>query len=439
MVQITQADRRITTRRKTTKQIATLGNSPYEYYSSGLGVRSLLYSKDTLLRNNGYGYSARAIELYLDLLTDDQVFTSFDKQMTEIEARPWHIKPSVENNKARKIADFIKEVLQNLENYEPVDFNDITLGTTSVGYYDLLRTLGIGVVAGLSPLSMYFLKNAKNYFPILKPIDPARIQFELGKDGATIFPKLLTKRHSFHGIYLPSNSILMYRYWAYPNNDPYGYGLGRILFDPVKWREEGLIRWLNIIDKHSDPPRDGTYPKDATKEQIQNFKNSLVNMGTDGVLVKPEGFTVEYMTPGSDVDGLVNNFREVLSSNISKVITGEALTGEKEAVSTYVRDKVSESIRIVKARGWSRSFDSFLNRSLIPYVTELNFPGEEPPKLVTEWVDIEDHINLIQTLDNIGYDVQDEHIQEITDIPQQLKDAKKRKTFNFPQSTSSAS
>lgn len=413
-----------------TKQLATPVNDPYEHHIRTAKQRFRLQHKDSLLQNTGLN-DARAVELYLDTVTDDQVYSSWDKQMTEIEARDWHIKPSGDTKKAKNIAAFVEDVLLTLEMNEKDQDDGLSLATTSSGYEMLLRTLGLGILSGISPSSVSWVRRKGNYYPIIKAFDPARILFESGPAGQKIYPKLLTRRHYTEGIMLPPRSAMIYRYWAIPNGDPYGYGLGRFIYNLTEWRREGIIRHLNILDKYSDAVKDGSYPEGACEEDITNFKNALRSLGTDGTIIHPETFKIGYYNPPSSISDIVDGFREFVSSAVSKIITGEAVTGEKDATTTYVRDKVSNSIRIIKAQGWSKSFDSFLNRTLIKWIVELNFPGEKPPLLVTEWVDVEAKIGQLERLKNLGFTADKAELQELVDVM-----AKKKKTpskkFNFP-------
>ncbi len=420
-----------TIRKINTRQLITPANDPYEFHVRTYKNRLRLQHKDSLLENRGIS-DARAVELYLDIVTDDQVYTSWDKQMVEIEARPWHVVPAKKTKKGKLIAEFVTDVLENLELNEEDEVMGFMLGTTSSGYNDLIRALGLGVISGISPLSVQWTERRSKYYPILRAVDPARVLFEASEDGTKIFPKILTRRHYTHGIMAPSKSLILYRYWAIPNGDPYGYGLGRFIYDLAEWRREGLTRWLNIIDKYSDPVKEGTYSDGAQDEEVELFTNALTHLGTDGTIVKPEGFSVDYYSPPTGVHDLVKDFIDYMSASISKVITGEAVTGEKDATTTYVRDKVSNSIRIVKASGWSRSFDSLLNRTLIKWLVNANFPGEPVPKLVTEWVDVDSKLLQLEKLKNLGYNADQNELQELVDVaPKPKKKVAPKKTFNF--------
>ena len=418
-------------RKINTRQLITPANDPYEFHVRTYKNRLRLQHKDSLLENRGIT-DARAVELYLDLVTDDQVYTSWDKQMVEVEARPWHILPAKTNKKSKLIAKFVTDVLENLELNEPDNHLGHMLGTTSSGFNDLLRTLGLGVISGISPISVQWIERNGKYYPILRAVDPARVLFEASANGTKIYPKIVTRRHYTHGMMVPSKSLILYRYWAIPNGDPYGYGLGRFIYDLTEWRREGLTRWLNIIDKYSDPVKEGTYSDGAKDEEVDDFTNALTRLGTDGTIVKPEGFTVDYYSPPTGVHELVKTFIDYMSASISKVITGEAVTGEKDATTTYVRDKVSNSIRIIKAAGWSRSFDSLLNRTLIKWIVNANFPGEPVPKLVTEWVDVDQKLLQLEKLKNLGYNANQTELQELVDIaPKPKRTGTPKKSFNF--------
>ena len=220
-----------TIRKINTRQLITPANDPYEFHVRTYKNRLRLQHKDSLLENRGIS-DARAVELYLDIVTDDQVYTSWDKQMVEIEARPWHVVPAKKTKKGKLIAEFVTDVLENLELNEEDEVMGFMLGTTSSGYNDLIRALGLGVISGISPLSVQWTERRSKYYPILRAVDPARVLFEASEDGTKIFPKILTRRHYTHGIMAPSKSLILYRYWAIPNGDPYFTRRCRVIGQP---------------------------------------------------------------------------------------------------------------------------------------------------------------------------------------------------------------
>lgn len=422
-----------------TKQIATSQNNPYERNtlgSSGDGNYKLLH-QDTLLRNNEYGGDARSVELYLDIMTDDSVYYPWSRQLSDIVAQPWHIEPASESPEDEEVAEFITETLERLEYFEDQEKDNFTVATTSYGYSGYLRTLGLGTITGISPISCVWKQDEHSgkYIPMLRPIDPSRVGFEVNKGNGLIYPKLLTKKYSYDGIYMPYRSLLLYRYWAVPTSDPFGYGLGRFIYHLVQWRKEDLTYWLNIIDKFSDPTKVGTYPANATEEEVLEFQNALQRLGSDGTLTLPEGFTVEFQQNTGNADELLEQLREFTSVAISKIISGEATVGEKYSNGNNNKDTISNSVRLKKAQEWSLSFDTFTNSTLIKWLTEVNFPGRKPPRIVTEWVDKEELITTVERLDAIGYKVDPEYLEEMFDLPrieEEPQPSKGRRQFNLP-------
>ncbi len=408
-----------------TKSIATEVNNPYsQYFSPGSNSElRQVFTKDTLLQTVANFGGTRAIEAYLDIITDDAVFSAYDKQVSDILDRNFHVEAGGESDIDKLCAEKAQEMLENLHIVDQKSKEGYLLSPTMIGYDGLLRTLALGMITGLSSIGVSWYQNEDSeglWLPKLNPIDPARITFETDKAGNN-YPKLLTKRKSFQGIFIPYGSALIFRHWAVPNDSPYGYGLGRFLYFLVEWRREDLTYWLNIVDKYSDPLKVGTYPQSATEMEVEMFQDAIRKVASDGAMSMPEGFSLEILDQTTQPE-LVTELREFCSAAISKIITGEATIGEREVAGGQNRQTISNSIRVLKARSWSKTFDSFISSSLLKMFRDFNFPEARPPKLVTEWDNKEQLLNQIETLQRIGYNVSKEFIEEAFDLPQETEE-----------------
>ena len=110
--------------------------------------------------------------------------------------------------------------------------------------------------------------------------------------------RIATREHPYIGEELPPRKFVVHRYWAQNNGDPYGAGLGRILYPLVKFKRRALESQLLYSDRFSNPTAVAKAPLSATAVEVDTLYDHLSNLSQETALVLPEGFDLEFVTPG---------------------------------------------------------------------------------------------------------------------------------------------
>lgn len=416
-------------------ELASMANDPYNY-----GVLTPTFGKirvepkDRILIEKG-GNGSDSIELYLDLLTDNQVYAQWDRQMGEIISKDWFLEPGGDTLEDKLALEYTEETLKSLSlnsrDYDPVSHSGI-LGSGQ-GLDGLTRGLGLALITGISPAEIIWRESSDrtNSYPEVDSVklrDPRRFQFEADNQG-NIFIKLKTKKYWSDGVYVPPRKFIIHRYWSVPSDDPYGNGVGRLLYYPVQWKRELLTLWLSIIDKYSNPTTVGTYERDITTEEQKEFDDALYNISRDMTISMPEGYKVDFISPNlSNVD-LLSELEKVCNTYISKVISGEANTGEQNSEGS-VKQTVSNSIRYMKAKSFSDLLSETLNNTLIKWIVNYRFPEAKPPKIWRNFNDVESVITLLTQIKSLGFTTTEEYVENITGIPI-VNNQREKKSFSI--------
>ena len=412
--------------RLTKRQIAKISNDPLIAGGVTLGGKVRLLSRDAILRDKGGGSLFRALDLYYDLFTDMVVFSSWDKQATDIVSREWIVEPGGKEDIDLRAADFARENLEDLGSHVEYGIR-IAEDRPCSGFDHLTRGLLVATIAGIATGEIIWGVNRKGQIiPAEIPIrDSRRFMFEYEAKRDKIRPKLLTRGTFNEGILLPARKFIFHRYYAMPGfSDPHGFGLGRQLFYPVEWKKEAIIMWLNLIDKYIDPVTIGTHPAEADKDEVREFKDHIQTIAQEMSITMPEGWSIEFNRAeiNGSYDALVQ-LLEYLDKQISKVITGEATVGEPLGGS-QARETINNSIRVQKAKAWSDQLSETLNCTLLKWMTELNFPGARPPKVWREFGDedgLKDIATVLTLLNQLEYKADPNWIEIKTGIPQAPK------------------
>jgi len=403
-------------RRFSNVELSTIENSPW--YSGQLvyGNKVRLTQNDRLLLEKA-GSTSKGIELYLDLLTDNQVFAAFDKQLSEICSKDWYFEPGGEDEHSKKAMEFVEEVFKNLC-YFDISGNETNLEVISgsVGLDGLFKHLGIAMLTGISYAEVIWGRTTSGKIipTSIKPRDPKR--FILESKDSKVYLKLLTRNNPFDGIYVPSNKFIVHRFFAVGGDDPYGMGMGRFLYYPVQWKKQLLTLWLTIIDRHADPTAIGTFPRDAEPDEVAAFDDAITNIAREMSISMKEGYKMEFISSGLQNAEALSNLLAWCDTAISKVILGESSTSEPGGGS-YARESITNDIRKMKAKALSDSICETLNQTLINWIVKYNYPLAKPPKIWRQFEDSYETLGLIRQLKGLGYTVNREYLESLTGIP----------------------
>lgn len=404
-------------RRYSSIELASIANDPYLYGFAPTWGKIRLSSKDRFLVEQG-GTGGEALDLYLNLLTDPQAYFAWDRQISEITSREWTVEAGGDDEIDKLAAEFVEETLASLSSHS-MDMNNEELAIVSngQGFDGITRGLGLALITGISVAEIIW-KQDKDYLPTVETVkvrDPRRFHFDVDSRGHALL-KLKTRKHNMDGIYLPARKFIVCRYWAIPNDDPYGAGLGRLLYYPVTWKRELLTLWLSIVDKYADPTVVGTYDQDIEENIREDFQRGLENITRDMVMSMPSHFKVDFMSPTLNGPDILSNLESLCNAYINKVVSGEANTGESGG-GGVMRENVSNSIRLMKAKAFSDLISESLNNSMIKWLSLYRFPKAKPPRVWRNFGDASGTIDMLEKLRRLGFNTNHEYIENLTGIP----------------------
>ena len=202
--------------------------------------------------------------------------------------------------------------------------------------------------------------------------DSRRFIFQASEDaegGYTM--RMLTRENMEKGIELPARKFILFRHWATHDGDPYGSGLGRILYPLVKFKRRAIESEVLFSDRFATPTAIATAPLSATVDEINTLYGHISNLSQETALILPEGFTLEFANPQGSPE-VFSGLRESLTNDITTLIAGEAETGNKDAGSR-ASSEVADTVRLTRAKELSESLCSVLTHSLVRWTVDLNY------------------------------------------------------------------
>lgn len=341
-----------------TKELALYTQNPYETYINGLyyfrGGNSsdivIRPADDILIKNGGAG----ALHVYPRLLNDSTVQAGFSKVLQEITSRDLVVSPARDTTGDKYIAEFVKKVLTD---------GDLNLD-------EVYRALAESYITGIRVGELLW-KKGKHRTPMgFKPKDSRRFRFVEKQDG-TMNLNLIKSADELDLIPLPPRKFICQRYWTVHNGDPYGSGLGRVLYNLVKFKRRAIESELLYSDRFSTPTAVCHAPSSATVNEVNEIYNRLSNLSQEVAMVLPDGYKLDFVDPGGKPDIFVG-IRDYLTQEITLLIAGESEAGNPESGSR-ASSEVANTVRIVKAKELSELISYTLNRTLVRWIVDLNF------------------------------------------------------------------
>lgn len=318
---------------------------------TGSGNTIVRPSDDLLIQKGGN----RALSVYQRLLFDEHVQASFAKLTQEIVSRPWYIEEYSQKPGDLAIRDFVAETLEE------------------INLDEVYRGLCEALIVGFSVGEVMWKKSKRGVIPFdIRMRDQRRFVFQEAEDSQTGFTmRCLTFNRMFEGVELPSRKFLVNRHWTMHSGDPYGAGLGRVLYPLVKFRRRAIESYVLYGDRYATPTTVAKAPLSASRDEIDTIYNHISNLSQETALVLPEGYDLEFITPSGSPD-VFKSLIDYIDKEISLLICGENEAGQAEAGSR-ASSQVANVVRTVKASELSEIISQLLTRTLVRWIVDLNY------------------------------------------------------------------
>lgn len=328
----------------------------YGYYPglfSGQSPGNLVVrpNDDLLIQKGGIS----ALLVYQRLLFDSNVQSAWLKVVQEITSRDLILDPASDLAGDIAIRDFVEEQLKELSMDE------------------IFRHLLEAYILGFSVGEVMWRRTSQGVSPYdIRPRDSRRFLFAIDDEADNGFSmKMVTYSNTFIGEDLPARKFIVFRYWAQANGDPYGCGLGRILYPIVKFKRRALESQLLYSDRFANPTAVAKAPLAATTQEIDTLYEHLTNLSQETALVLPEGYDLDFINPQGSPETFTQ-LRESLMKEINILVSGEDETGVSDHGSR-ASSEVALNVRQVRAKELAELLCETLNRTLIRWIVDLNY------------------------------------------------------------------
>lgn len=235
---------------------------------------------------------------------DDQVYSTMQQRIGSVVSRNWTVIAGDEDDpRSVKAAERFDETLKALP------WDRITRKMLMASFYGYaVAELMWGVKDGLFDIVGIKVRHAR------------RFRYDEEDRLRMLLPGNML------GEIMPERKFWVHAVGAPDDDSPYGLGLAHWLYWPTLFKRNGIRFWNIFLDKFGTPTAKGTYPSNATGEQINKLLAALQAIATDSGFVIPEGMAVELMSAARSGAADYHQLCAYMDAAISKVVLSQTMT-----------------------------------------------------------------------------------------------------------------
>lgn len=369
-----------------------------EYPSNGLTPEKLA----RIFREADAGDVMSQMELFEEMEEKDpHLFSQLQTRKNAVTGLDWEIIAYSSSELDKQIADFVEEVLLEIE-----DFEDIL--------FDLLDAIGKGVA--ISEIIWDVDGANRIYVKKINCIHQKRLYWDFED-------KLLirTNRHPEGEILIP-NKYILHKYKA-RSGHPARAGILRVVAWMYLFKNYDVKDWVRFCEIFGMPIRLGKYNPGASDEDKLALMQALVSLGSDAAGIMPEGTSIDILEAQkqSSVDAF-ERLARYCDEQTSKAVLGQTLTSDSGGGS-FAQGKVHNDVRHDLTVADCKALASTIKRDLIKPLVQFNFGiNADVPKIKFDCKEPEDlkaECEILDTLINkAGLKVPAGYVYNKFNIPQ---------------------
>ena len=312
------------------------------------------------------------IDAYKRLLTDDQVYATYQQRRRAITSREWSVEPGGPRRADRRAADWLKETLMH------------------VGWDRVVERMHFGVFYGYAVAELMYGRDGR-YVALDQIRVRDRKRFRFDRDGLL---RLITPTDRTRGELMPPRKFWYFSTGGDHDDDPYGMGLAHYLYWPVWFKRNGVKFWLIFLEKFGAPTPVGKYEPGTSDPEKRKLLQGLAALTADAGMIYPKTMEVELLEASrsgrAGYELLYDKMNEAISKvNLSQTMTTDQGSSEAQA---RVHEEVAETVQKSDSGLICGSFNGGTPWSEAPvaWLTQWNFPGASPPEVRYNFEEEED-------------------------------------------------
>lgn len=325
-----------------------------------------LQPRDEVLARRG---GAAGLRVYDEIRRDPHAHAVLQKRTLEVVARPWVVREASDSAIDKRAADLVRR------QFDGFAFDRATMGLMGA----VPKGFAVGEV-------MWDLRDGEWTVDRIKIRRQQRFRFAV--DGSL---RLLTRANGIDGEAVPDRKFVIHRYSIeHDDDDPYGLGLGSVLFWPAWFKRQVLSYWLRASEKYATPTIKAQYSGGYDEKRQQEILAVIRGLANDAGIVVPEDVLIEFLESKSAAGTMHDPLARYLDELMSEAVLGETLSTNSGQRGARALGEVHNDVRLAIAKADADLVSATLNESLVRWIVEINLPGAKPPTVWRDFEEVED-------------------------------------------------
>lgn len=351
------------------------------------GIRE---AEDPILSGGG---SSRDLRLFDHVRSDPQIWSTLQQRRDAVVSIPWEVAAGDEDDpRSVDAADELREQLNAL------DFDTRCRRMLWAVFY------GYGVAE-----IMWEIRGNQFAFGAIKVRKARRFGFDV--DGRLMLRRTAKRNEEA----MPDRKFWVMATGADTDDEPYGLGLGHLLYWPAYFKRHGLKAWMKALNKYATPTAVGKYPTGTPEKDIKTLLHSLAAMANDSAIVIPEGMTAELLQAAKSAGMDYRAFHEFMEGMVAKIVLSQTMTTDDG--SSRAQAETHMDVRDEVADADSALLCGSFNEGPVTWWTEWNYGADVAPPLVRrekiEQEDADAAATRDESLSRIGWHPTPERVQQV--------------------------
>jgi phage gp29-like protein len=314
---------------------------------------------DPTLRMRGAGWNW---EIYDRAAEDPRVYSALQKRMGALAAYPYQLDAATKDPADVAAKELVERALTSFPTQRVVK--------------DLLQAIN----KGFSVVEIMWDVVDGEIMPVGAYRRDQR-RFRFGQDYKL---RLIDWNDLIYGTPVPDRKFVVHTHDRH-DGDPYGRGLGVMLFWLALFKRQNLASWLVHNDKFASPTAYGKHAPEASQEVKDALLSSCSALAIQTAVITDNQTSIELLQAqnagGADTYGAL---KESLNDDISEVVLGSTFAANAGALDGGSGARADTDDRLELARSDAGDLAETFNGTLVKWIVELNMPGAKPP--VLKWL-----------------------------------------------------
>jgi phage gp29-like protein len=331
---------------------------------------------DKVARNKGQG---KGVGIYDEVANESVVADKLGRRVMGLVSRRWEVTPDSDDALDVQAAEWIDGLLDRI----PFDLLCKELDEDCLLKGRAIQEIIWGAVSRKGEPR-----------PMIEPVAFKKrtvTRFNYNVDGQL---HLRTSANISPGELMPANKFIVHRRKVTDEN-PYGLGLGPVLYWPVFFKRKGIAFWLTFADKFGNPTVVGKYAPGTSQLDQNKLLEALGAMSQDTGVIIPDGTIIDLLEATRSGVDTYEKLCRYMDEMISRpILHGTDSSRDAGGALKAAADEKSETfLALMQADSDLMTMD--LQRDLIRPLVEWNFPGAGIPRV---WRNFEPGENLAEAI-----------------------------------------